>query len=175
MSSFVAYYFHPHILFIILKCYFPHLNSSNTIISLLSSRHDVSFPFLVQTCVLSVPPPPNKWPSSWYKNAALLLSVSSTHLIFHFPSSIHLLIPLFLFSVYLWSHFSSSLSTSDPSFSTLPHAAIPALTLGEARHIPMCELHLQEPACVVAPGQRWHRPAGMRGEQSLGVPLQTHY
>lgn len=29
----------------------------------------------------------------------------------------------------------------------------------------VCELLVQEPACVVAPGQRWHSPAGMRGNR----------
>lgn len=71
---------------------------------------------------------------------------------------------LFLSSIHLWSHFSSSWSTSDPPFSTLPYVVIPALPRA-VRHVPVCELLVQEPACVVAPGQGWHRPAGMRGNR----------
>lgn len=89
------------------------------------------------------------------------LAKNLLHLIphFHIPN----LSPntLFLSPIHLWSHFSASLGTSDPSFSTHPYVVIPALSTAE-RHIPVCELLLQEPACVVAPGQGWHRPAGMR-------------
>lgn len=63
------------------------------------------------------------------------------------------LIPFFLSSVHLWS-----------PFSTLPHVVIPALPRA-VRHVPVCELLVLEPACVVAPGQGWHSPAGMRGNR----------
>lgn len=56
-------------------------------------------------------------------------------------------------SIHLWS-----------LFSTLPYIVIPVLPRA-LRHIPVCELLVQEPACVVAPGQGWHRPAGMRGNR----------
>ena len=73
-------------------------------------------------------------------------------------------IPLFLSSIHLWSLSSPPLSTSDPPFSTLPCVVIPALPWA-VRHVPVCELLVQEPACVVAPGQGWHSPAGMRGNR----------
>lgn len=63
------------------------------------------------------------------------------------------LIPFFLSSVHLWS-----------PFSTLPRVVIPELPRA-VRHVPVCELLVQEPACVVAPGQGWHSPAGMRGNR----------
>lgn len=58
------------------------------------------------------------------------------------------LIPFFLPSAHPWSPFPHHPMLHSPSCD-----------------VPVCELPVQEPACVVAPGQRWHRPAGMRGNR----------
>lgn len=73
-------------------------------------------------------------------------------------------IPLFLSSIHLWSLSSFPPSTSDPPFPHFPALWSPALPRA-VRHVPVCELLVQEPACVVAPGQGWHSPAGMRGNR----------
>lgn len=49
--------FHLYFLFIISVHFCPHLHSSDPIWSVHPFRHDLSFPLLVQTCLLSSPPP----------------------------------------------------------------------------------------------------------------------
>lgn len=61
------------------------------------------------------------------------------------------LIPFFLPSAHLWSPF--------------PHHPMLWSLHSPSCDAPVCELPVQEAACVVAPGQRWHRPAGMRGNR----------
>lgn len=131
---------------------------------MLSSNHDLSFPPPVQPHLLSFlsnQPTIRKGAHVFSSDAPLPLSPPTSliphFLFFHLPS-----IPLFLSSNHLWSLSSSSLSTSDPPF---PHHPMLWSLCSPSCDVPVWELLAQEPACVVALGQRWHRPAGMRGNR----------
>lgn len=130
---------------------------------MLSSTHDLSFPLPEQTHLLSFP---SNQPKTWKRthvfssDAPLPLSPPPPWSLISFPS------------IYLRSPASSPPTTSDPF---LPPLCPPLIPLFHhpmlwsprlpSRDVPVCELLAQEPACVVAPGQRWHRPAGMRGNR----------
>lgn len=131
---------------------------------MLSSKHDLFFPLPVQTHLLFfLSNQPTIWKGAhvFSSDAPLPLSPPTSliphFLSFHLPS-----IPLFLSSNHLWSLFSSSLSTSDPPF---PHHPMLWSLCSPSCDVPVWALLVQEPACVVALGQRWHRPAGMRGNR----------
>lgn len=85
----------------IISLHFPHLHSSDPILYMHTSKHDLSLAFLFIFYPMSHHPGRKPMPSS---NASSLF-LSSTILILNFLSYI-----------YLWSLSSSSLSTSDPSF-----------------------------------------------------------
>lgn len=131
---------------------------------MLSSQHDLSFPLPGQTHLLSfLSNQPTTWKGAhvFSSDAPLPLSPPTSliphFLSFHLPS-----IPLFLSSNHLWSLSSSSPSTSDPPF---PHHPMLRSQCSPSCDVPVWGLPVQEPACVVALGQRWHRPAGMRGNR----------
>lgn len=135
--------------------FFPHLTPS-----VLSSKHDLSFPLPVQTRLLSFP---SNQPTTWKRihvfssDAPLPLSPPPPWSLISFPS------------IYLRSPSSSPPTTSDPFLPPLcppqiPHPMLRSLH-SPSCDVPVCELPVQEAACVVAPGQRWHRPAGMRGNR----------
>lgn len=121
------------------------------------------FPLPVQTHLLSfLSNQPTIWKGAHVFSSAAPPSAFSSNLISHFLSFHLPSIPLFLSSSHLWSLSSSSLSTSDPPF---PHHPMLWSLCSPSCDVPVWELLVQEPACVVALGQRWHRPAGMRGNR----------
>lgn len=117
--------------------------------------------------------------SSFLLICPLLYPTNHKTCLLHIPHLIPLLC-LMLILHFLGPWFSSSPpSTSDPGSPhflvlwVIPKISVEVL-VQSGLHI-VCVGFSQEAACVVASGQRWHSPAGMRREQSLGVPRKAHY
>lgn len=130
---------------------------------MLSSKHDLSFPLPLQTHLLVfLSNQPTTWKGAhvFSSDAPLPLFPPTSWSLISFPS------------IYLRSPSSSPPTTPDPFLPPLCPPLIPLFhttpccdPCAPRAVMSQCELLVQEPACVVALGQRWHRPAGMRGNR----------